>query len=138
MRTILVLVRKDFANFFRNKAAVSLTFLVPFALIWLFGLIFGINRKDTGPTGIPLAVVNASGDASAGKLVQALQAEKAFKVVTTTTAADGTERTTLKVLAFLVQPMGQIGKRRPYTGDGVRPAARQGEGRLTDWDVVQR
>lgn len=93
MRTILVLVRKDFANFFRNKAAVSLTFLVPFALIWLFGLIFGINRKDTGPTGIPLAVVNASGDASAGKLVQALQAEKSFKVVTTTTAADGTERT---------------------------------------------
>jgi ABC-2 type transport system permease protein len=84
MRTILVLVRKDFTNFFRNKAAVSLTFAVPFALIWLFGLVFGINRTDTGPTGIPLAVVNASGNPGAAKLVEALQAEKAFKVVTTT------------------------------------------------------
>ena len=58
MRTILVLVRKDFANFFANKAAVSLTFIVPFALIWLFGQVFGVNRTDSGPTGIPLAVVN--------------------------------------------------------------------------------
>jgi ABC-2 type transport system permease protein len=93
MRTILVLVRKDFANFFRNKAAVSLTFLVPFALIWVFGWVFGVNRTDTGPSGIPLAVVNASADPGAVKLVDALQAEKAFKVVTTTTDAAGAERT---------------------------------------------
>lgn len=92
MRTILVLVRKDFANFFRNKAAVSLTFAVPFALIWLFGLVFGVNRSDSGPTGIPLAVVNASGDPGAEKLVTALRNEKAFRLVTTTKAADGTER----------------------------------------------
>jgi len=92
MRTILVLVRKDFANFFRNKAAVSLTFIVPFALIWLFGAVFGVNRKDQGPTGIPLAVVNASTDPGAEKLIAALQAEKAFKVITRFTAADKTER----------------------------------------------
>jgi ABC-2 type transport system permease protein len=92
MRTILVLVRKDFTNFFRNKAAVSLTFAVPFALIWLFGQVFGINRKDTGPSGIPLAVVNASGNPAAGKLIEALQAEKAFKVITTTMGADKKER----------------------------------------------
>ena len=60
MRILLVLVRKDFTTFFRNKAAVSLTFAVPFALIWLFGMVFGVNRRDTGPSGIPLAVVNAS------------------------------------------------------------------------------
>ena len=93
MRTILVLVRKDFANFFRNKAAVSLTFLVPFALIWVFGWVFGVNRTDTGPTGIPLAIVDASGNPGAAKLVAALQAEKSFRLVTTTTDADGTERT---------------------------------------------
>ncbi|MFZ5497372.1 MAG: ABC transporter permease [Verrucomicrobiota bacterium] len=93
MRPILVLVRKDFANFFRNRAAVALTFAVPFALIWLFGLVFGINRKDPGPTGIPLAVVNASGNPGAEKLLEALRTEKAFKVITTTAAADGrTER----------------------------------------------
>jgi ABC-2 type transport system permease protein len=92
MRTILVLVRKDFANFFRNKAAVSLTFAVPFALIWLFGLVFGVNRTDSGPSGIPLAVVNASSDPGAIKLVTALRAEKAFRLVTTTKDASGAER----------------------------------------------
>jgi ABC-2 type transport system permease protein len=92
MRTILVLVRKDFANFFRNRAAVALTFVVPFALIWLFGWVFGINRRETGPTGIPLAVVDASGNAGAQRLFDALRAEKAFKLVTTSTAPDGTER----------------------------------------------
>lgn len=91
MRTILVLVRKDFANFFANKAAVSLTFIVPFALIWLFGQVFGVNRRDTGPTGIPLAVVNASANPAAVRLIEALQAETAFKVLTGYTAADQTE-----------------------------------------------
>jgi ABC-2 type transport system permease protein len=92
MRTILVLVRKDFATFFRNKAAVSLTFLVPFALIWIFGSVFGINRKDSGPTGIKLAVVNASDNPAAQKLIDALKAEKTFEVVTTTAVAGQPER----------------------------------------------
>ncbi|MBP6508727.1 MAG: ABC transporter permease [Opitutaceae bacterium] len=82
MRTILVLLRKDFTNFFRNKAAVSLTFIVPFALIYLFGQIFGVNRKDSGPSGIPIAVINASSNPAAGKLVDALKAEKSFRVLT--------------------------------------------------------
>jgi ABC-2 type transport system permease protein len=92
MSAILVLVRKDFANFFSNKMAVSLTFLVPLALIWLFGMVYGVNRKDSGPTGIPLAVVNASANPGATRLVEALQAEKAFKIVTNYVAADNTER----------------------------------------------
>ena len=82
MRTILVLVRKDFQNFRRNKAAVSLTFIIPFAMIWLFGNIFGVNKKDSGPSGIPLAVVNASDNPAAVKLVEALQAEKSFRMQT--------------------------------------------------------
>ena len=92
MRTILVLVRKDFLNFFRNKAAVSLTFIVPFAMIWLFGYIFGVNKKDTGPVGIPLAVVNASDNPAAVKMVEALQAEKSFRVQTKFVNADQTTR----------------------------------------------
>ena len=92
MRTIFVLVRKDFANFTRNKAAVALTFIVPFALIWLFGQIFGVNRTDSGPTGIPLAVVNASDNPAATRLIAALQSEKTFKVFTKFVAADKSER----------------------------------------------
>src|SRR5437763_953248 len=82
MRTILVLLRKDFTNFFRNKAAVSLTFLVPFAMIYVFGQVFGLNRTDGGPSGIPLAVVNASPNPAASQLIDALKAEPTFSVVT--------------------------------------------------------
>ena len=86
MNSVLVLVRKDFIHFLGNKAAVSLTFIVPFVMIWLFGLVFGVNRKDSGPSGIPIAVVNASPNPAAAKLVDALRAEKSFRVITTTAA----------------------------------------------------
>lgn len=92
MHAILVLVRKDFALFFRSKAAVALTFLVPFVLIWLFGAIFGVNRKDSGPTGIPLAVVNASDNPGAVRLIDALRAEKTFRIITQQMAEDQSER----------------------------------------------
>jgi ABC-2 type transport system permease protein len=41
-----------------------------------------LNRKDRGPGGIKLAVVNASPHPAAQQLVDALKAEKAFNVVT--------------------------------------------------------
>jgi ABC-2 type transport system permease protein len=89
MHPILTLVRKDFALLRRDKAALVLTFAVPFALIYVFGHIFA---GDSGPTGIPLAVVNDSTNPAAQRLVTALQAEKAFRVVTTTDNADKTSR----------------------------------------------
>lgn len=91
MHVIFTLLRKDFANFSRDKAAVSLTFLVPVALIYIFGQVFGLNRKDTGPVGIRLAVVNQSDSPAARKLVDALKAEKSFRVVTTRIAPDKLE-----------------------------------------------
>ena len=81
MRTILVLVRKDFINFFRNKPALLLTFVIPFVMIYLFGQIFGVNRKDSGPRGIPLAVVNLSDNPGAAKLVASLKEEQSFRVI---------------------------------------------------------
>ena len=88
MRIILTLLRKDFANFIRDRAAVSLTFLVPIALIYIFGQVFGLNRKDSGPVGIRLAVVNESTNPGAQKFIEALKAEKAFFVLTQHVAAD--------------------------------------------------
>ncbi len=92
MSPILTLVRKDFLNFFRNKAAVSLTFAVPFAMIYLFGQIFGVNRKDSGPSGFPLAVVNASSEPTAAALVAALRTEKSFRLITEFTLPDKSKR----------------------------------------------
>lgn len=92
MRIILTLLHKDFANFLRDKTAVSLTFLVPIALIYIFGQVFGLNRKDTGPTGIRLAVVNQSDNPAALKLVAALKAEKSFRVLAHYVRPDKSER----------------------------------------------
>src|SRR3954469_4172410 len=89
MSTILVLLRKDIANFLRNRTAVSLTFLVPIALIYVFGWVFGLNkRKDDAPRGFPLAVVNESSNPAAQSLVDALKREATFRVVTTYRTAD--------------------------------------------------
>ena len=92
MRTILTLVRKDFANFRRNRSALVLTFLVPISLIYIFGQVFGLNRKDSGPSGITLAVVNDSDNPAAAKLVGALKAESAFQVRTKFVNADKSTR----------------------------------------------
>lgn len=92
MHIILTLLRKDFARVRRDKAAISLTFIVPLALIYVFGQIFGAGGNDSGPTGIPLAVVNASANPAAQRLVDALKGEKAFKVLTKYTNEDKTER----------------------------------------------
>lgn len=92
MRSIAILIRKDVANFLRDRAALSLTFLVPMALIYIFGHVFGLNRKDSGPSGIRLAVVNASDAPAAQKLVAALRAEKSFRIQISRTLPDKSER----------------------------------------------
>jgi ABC-2 type transport system permease protein len=92
MHPILVLLRKDFALFLRDRASISLTFIVPFALIYLFGQIYHVNSKDGGPSGIPVAVVNQSDNPAAARLVDALKAEKAFRVLTKFVNPDKTTR----------------------------------------------
>src|SRR5580692_7902616 len=44
MHSVLVLLRKDFTYFRRDRGSMVLTFLVPFALTYVFGQIFGIHR----------------------------------------------------------------------------------------------
>lgn len=86
---ILILIGKDLANLRRNRAALSLLFLVPVALIYFMGQVWGINRQDQGPTGIPLAVVNASPNPAAATLLRALEQEKSFRIIATVPAARG-------------------------------------------------
>ncbi len=92
MHPILVLLRKDFALFFGDRTSIALTFIVPFAMIYLFGQIFHVNSSDPGPSGIPVAVVNQSDNPAAGRLVDALKAEKSFRILTKYVNGDKTER----------------------------------------------
>jgi ABC-2 type transport system permease protein len=89
MHPILILLRKDIRNFLRYRSSLVITFLVPIILIWLFGFVFGINKKDTGPSGISVAIVNQSGDPSAAVLIKALQEEKTFFIITETVEKGG-------------------------------------------------
>ena len=93
MNPIFVLFKKGVLLFTRNKAAVVITFLVPVILIALFGFVFGLYKNvDSGPGGIPLAVVNLSAEPAATDLIDALKLEKTFRVITETKNADGSLR----------------------------------------------
>jgi ABC-2 type transport system permease protein len=89
MKQTLILLRKGLLIFSRARAAVFITFLVPVVLIYLFGHVFGLYRKDSGPNSIPLAVVNASPEPAARQLVDALQREKSLRVIATAPAPGG-------------------------------------------------
>jgi ABC-2 type transport system permease protein len=92
MSQVLILLRKSLLSFWRNKAAVAITFLVPILLIYLFGHVFGLFGNDSGPAGIPIAVVNLSPEPAALKLIAALKAEKTFAVITTYDLGKGATR----------------------------------------------
>jgi len=92
MNAILVLLLKDFSLLVKDRVSIVITFVVPFALIYLFGQIYHVNSKDPGPSGIPVAVVNQSANPAAARLVEALKAEKSFKVLTQFVNSDGTRR----------------------------------------------
>ncbi|PTX97794.1 ABC transporter permease [Opitutus sp. ER46] len=92
MSPTFVLFRQALLSFRRARAAIVITFVVPVVLIYLFGHVFGLYGKESGPTGITLAVLNLSPEPAAVKLVAALQAEKTFRVITTQRDAQGVEQ----------------------------------------------
>jgi len=89
MKSILVLVRKDFANFRRDRAGMLLTFLIPLILIVFFGKVFGLGGASAERPGIPLAVVNQSTDPLVNKFIDALRKEDSFTLITTQPSANG-------------------------------------------------
>lgn len=80
MNSILSLLRKDCLGFCKNRVAVLLTFVVPITLMWVFGAVFGVNRSNPGPSGIPLVVINDSASPAVEKIIARLTAETAFRV----------------------------------------------------------
>lgn len=106
MNPVVILLYKSFTRIVRYRTALALTVAVPVAMIYIFGWVFGLFGQD-GPSGIPLAVINESNHPAAQALVDALKAEKGFRVVTEIAAAG--------------QPT------RRMTEADVRPMIRRGE-----------
>jgi ABC-2 type transport system permease protein len=110
MRTIFILVGNEIRRFRSDKTAMSLTFFVPFVLIYIFGNVFGVGRPGgPAPTGIPLAIVNQSDSPFGTAVTAALQKEAAFKVITTQKDPAGQE-----------QPLTEAGLREMIGGGSIR------------------
>jgi ABC-2 type transport system permease protein len=91
MRTIFILIGNEIRRFGKDRAALSLTFLVPVILIYIFGHVFGVGRGGVAPAGINLAVVSESNSPAAAAIIASLQKEKAFKVLTASKDPSGAE-----------------------------------------------
>ncbi len=92
MTLTFILLRKNLLTFWRSRAGVVITFVVPVILIYLFGHVFGLYQKESGPSGIPIAIVNQSTEPAALQLIAALKTEKTFSVRTEAVAPDGAAR----------------------------------------------
>jgi ABC-2 type transport system permease protein len=78
LKTVIALIKKEFILFWKDKVAVSLTFLVPAVLIFIFGSVFGGSGNISG---IRLAFINDSGAPIAMKLEKTLDTTKTFFLV---------------------------------------------------------
>lgn len=81
MNTLLALVTKDFRVFWKDRVAVVLSFLVPMALITIFGLVFG-GSGGSGPAGIRILVVDEARNETSADLVEILKGEDTFRILT--------------------------------------------------------
>jgi ABC-2 type transport system permease protein len=78
LKTVIALIKKEFILFWKDKVAVSLTFLVPAVLIFIFGSVFGGSGNISG---IHLAFINDSEAPIALKLEKTLDTTKTFFLI---------------------------------------------------------
>ena len=91
MNSVLVLLKKDIALFVQDKTAIALTFLVPFAIIFVVGNIFAKQGNEGGglQAEIRLAVLNASGSEAGEGLIKALEDDDGIEVVRSASGPEG-------------------------------------------------
>jgi ABC-2 type transport system permease protein len=81
LRTIIKLFIKDYILFVRDKVALSLTFLIPVVLIFIFGEVFSGTGGGAGK--LKLGFINNSSAPIAKKLEKVLDTTKTFLLVKT-------------------------------------------------------
>jgi ABC-2 type transport system permease protein len=87
LRTILTLIRKEYRLFWSDRVAVSLTFLIPFLLIMIWGSVFG--KLGSGSSELRLAFVNASSSPVGKRIETLLDSTKSFRLVKSYTDETG-------------------------------------------------
>jgi ABC-2 type transport system permease protein len=89
LKNLISLIKKDYVLFWNDKVAVALTFIVPAALILVFGSIFGGSGGNA--SGIRLAFLNQSDSKIAKKIESTLDTTKTFRIIKTYTNDEGKE-----------------------------------------------
>jgi single-strand DNA-binding protein len=87
------------------------------------------EEDDTATTWVRVAYFGTDAEALAGKLIKGTEAyiEGGLKL-DTWTAKDSAERSSLSVVVWTVQPLGQIGRKRSETPHKQGPIARHEPG----------
>lgn len=81
MKTVYKLIVKDYKLFFSDRLAVSMTFIIPIALIFIWGLVFG--NIGTRSQKLHLAFLNNSNSPIGRKIEKALDSSKTFVLIKT-------------------------------------------------------
>jgi ABC-2 type transport system permease protein len=79
LKTIIKLFKKDYTIFFKDKVAMSLTFIVPIVLIFIFGKVF--SNAGSGVEHLKLGFINNSTAPVAKKLERVLDTTKTFSLI---------------------------------------------------------
>jgi ABC-2 type transport system permease protein len=79
LKTILILIAKEFRLFRSDMLAVSLTFIVPVALILMWGSIFG--NSQSAPEHLRMAFLNRSKAPIAARIEKVLDTSRTFSLI---------------------------------------------------------
>ena len=90
MKTIVRLIAKDYRLFWSDRVAVVLTFIIPIALILIWGNVF--TNAGRGTSRLRLALLNESPSPVAKKLERALDSSVAFRIVKSFKDENGAEK----------------------------------------------
>lgn len=89
MKAVLSLIAKDYKLFWSDRVAVSLTFIVPMVLIFIWGQVFG--NLGRGDQRLRLGFVNNSTAPIAKKIEAVLDTTKSFRLIKSYTDDKGRE-----------------------------------------------
>ena len=76
MNAFLQLMRTDLLLYFSNRRAVLMSVAAPILIASFFGYLF--SDRDSGPSAIPVALVDLDHSVLSGKLITAMRTEKLF------------------------------------------------------------
>jgi ABC-2 type transport system permease protein len=79
LKTILKLIIKDYKLFFSDRLGMVMTFIIPIALIFIWGLVFG--NVGSGTQRLHLAFINTSSSTVAKKIEKVLDSSKTFVLI---------------------------------------------------------